>query len=459
MTLLAPAVAHGGEATLWACHGPGGQALGTGVLTPVTTGDGVTSTFGSGCDAPVSALGQGGIRAALPTPAAAGSSAAWTLEVPRAVTLTGVTATRRTAGFGSTPLPDSGLRYAATTPDDVIESRSTEAGDGALDGSFATSTSGSSVRFAVTCATPAATPCASPVAVDLGSLGATVSDDQAPRGAVGGIVSPAVGTLNLALRATDAGLGLAEARVLLDGGLVSVMDLGGAACAELSPTDSTVDLRAGATCPESVTDLTIPVDTTTLADGDHRLEVVVRDAAGNTSTVADEIVRVANTRPVRLSTAVLNLGSGGGSGAPGAGGDPQPGTGGGTGGAGGTGGSPGTVTCARPRLTMALSQKPLRRSRGVAVLRRNERYRFTGRLTCVVGGRRVSAPQDTVVEILNTIGRRTVRKSGTTVRRSGRVTAILAYPSSRLIRFRFRSADGSVAQVSIRIIVSRRGGA
>lgn len=454
--LLAPAAAHGGQATLWTCHGPGGQALGAAALTPSTAGDGVTATFGSGCDAPVSALGQGGVRASLPSASAAGSSAAWTLDIPRAVTLTGVTATRRTAGFGSTPLPDSGLRYAATTPDDVIESRSTDAGDGALDGSFATSTSGTSVRFAVTCTTPAATPCPAPVAVELGSLGATVTDDQPPRGAVGGIVSPAVGTLNLALRASDAGLGLADARILLDGRLVSVMDLAGAACAELSPTDSTVDVRAGATCPESVTDLTMPVDTTALADGDHRLEVVVRDVAGNAVTVADETIRVTNTRPIRSSTAVLNLGSGG-TGTPGAGGGSGPG--GGTGGAGGTPGAPGTVACPQPRLTMALRQRPLRRSRGMAVVRRGERYRFTGRLTCLVSGRRVSAPRGTVVEILNTLGRRTIVKSGATVRSRGEVTAILAYRSSRLIRFRFRSADGSVAQVSIRIIVSRRGGA
>lgn len=455
--VFAPAAAHAGQATLWACHGPGGQALGTIGLTPAATGDGVTSTFGSGCDAPVSALGQGGVRAALPAPAAAGSSAAWSLEVPRAVTLTGVAATRRTAGFGSTPLPDSGLRYAATTPTDLIESRSTEAGDGALDGSFATSTSGTSVRFAVTCAPPAVSPCTAPVAVELGSLGATVTDDQPPRGAVGGIVSPAVGTLNLALRASDAGLGLAEARVLVDGTLVSVVDIGGATCAELSPTDTTVDIAAGATCPESVTDLPMAVDTTTLPDGEHRLEVIVRDVSGNAVTVADELIVVANTRRVQSSTAILNLGSGG-TPTGGAGGTP-PGTGGEIGGAGGTPGSPGTVACARPRLTMALSQRPLRRSRGVALVRRNARYRFTGRLTCVVGGRRVSAPQDTVVEILNTIGRRTVRKSGTTVRRSGQITAILAYPSTRLIRFRFRSADGSVAQASIRIIVSRRASA
>lgn len=454
-----PSAAHAGEATLWACHGPGGQALGVAGLAPEAAGDGEAVTFGTGCDAPASALGQGGVRAAMTSEApAAGSVAAWTLELPADVALTGLRATRRTTGFGGAPVPGGGLRYAATTTGGTIEAHSVEDGTNVpLDGTLVTGASGAAIRFAVACMPMLAGSCsgpgATPTAVDIGAIGAVVRDDAPPAGAVGGIVSPAAGTLSLSLRATDAGLGLAEARVLVDGQLVAVTDIGGAACAELSPVDTTIDVRAGAACPARADDVPLAVATTGLPDGEHRLQVLVRDVAGNTTAAADEMIVVANTRPTRSASAVLDLG-GGGSVPASTGGTGT--SGGGATGAGETGGRPGTVACARPRLTMALRQRPLRRSRGIPVLRRGGRYRFSGRLTCVVGGRRVSAPRDTVVEILNVIGRRTLRKSGTTVRARGEVTAILAYRSSRLIRFRFRSADGNVAQVSIRIVVSRR---
>src|SRR5436305_1906312 len=52
--------------------------------------------------------------------------------------------------------------------------------------------------------------------------------------------------------------------------------------------------------------------------------------------------------------------------------------------------------CAKPRLSVMLSSRPLHTTRGVPVLRANHAYRFTGRLTCVIGGRRASAPRGTV---------------------------------------------------------------
>lgn len=193
------------------------------------------------------------------------------------------------------------------------------------------------------------------MSVELGAIGLQVTDDEAPRGAVGGLSSPAAGTLPLAVRITDAGLGLGDVRLVVDGAVASVVDLGGAGCADLSPGDEAADLQAGVTCPTSVTDVPLPFDTTTVPDGPHRIEVVARDVAGNRTTIADETLTVRNTRPVRSSTAVLNLGGGGSS----------PGTGGESGdtvgaGATGFGGGPGTVACASPRLTMRLAQKPLR---------------------------------------------------------------------------------------------------
>ena len=105
---------------------------------------------------------------------------------------------------------------------------------------------------------------------------------------------------------------------------------------------------------------------------------------------------------------------------------------------------------------MTLSQKPMRVSRGVAVLQYGKRYRFRGRLTCVINGRRVSAPKRARVDIFNTVGKKTVEKAGTTVRDKGNLTVILSYKSSRLIRFRFTSSTGQRSQVSIRIKVEKK---
>ena len=68
---------------------------------------------------------------------------------------------------------------------------------------------------------------------------------------------------------------------------------------------------------------------------------------------------------------------------------------------------------------------------GVPVLQYGKRYRFNGRLTCVVNGKRRSAPKRTRVDMLNKVGKKTVEKAGTTIRRQGPPQVILAYPSSR----------------------------
>ena len=105
---------------------------------------------------------------------------------------------------------------------------------------------------------------------------------------------------------------------------------------------------------------------------------------------------------------------------------------------------------------MILAQKPLRVSKGRPVLRAIARYRFTGRLTCVINGRRRSAPKRARIDLLNTIGKRTIEKSGSTVRTKGAFQIILAYPSSRLLTFRFTNSDGQRSQVRIRVVVQKK---
>jgi hypothetical protein len=48
-----------------------------------------------------------------------------------------------------------------------------------------------------------------------------------------------------------------------------------------------------------------------------------------------------------------------------------------------------------------------------------------------------------------------VRKGGTTVRSKGKITLILAYPTSRAIEFRYSNADGKTSKVRIRVLVSK----
>jgi hypothetical protein len=153
---------------------------------------------------------------------------------------------------------------------------------------------------------------------------------------------------------------------------------------------------------------------------------------------------------------VLTLGTAGTTASDGGGGG---GTGGGAGlvgGAGGIGSASGGrgPTCLAPRLSMFLKDKPLRIAKGVPVLRRNGRYRYSGTLTCAVGRRRVHAPAGVVIALRNQVGKRTYRKNGVATRSDGGVSIILAYPTSRVLEFRYTSVDGTTTRVRLRIAVA-----
>ncbi|MEV4418688.1 hypothetical protein AB0L40_01775 [Patulibacter sp. NPDC049589] len=292
------------------------------------------------------------------------------------------------------------------------------------------------------------------------SASAAVADTEAPRGAVGGVVSPASGTLPLTVRATDAGVGLARVEATIDGTVVASTALGGAGCQVLPPAAPAIAPPLGG-CPAEVADLTLPVPTTAFADGPHRLQVTVTDAAGNGATLVDQALQIDNTPRSQQTSAQLTLSSGGTPDAPGGSTSPPDGSALGPAGSGGTGGAgtppPGRrPACAAPRLSVFLRTKPLRTTKGGApVVRRNVHYRYTGTLTCAVGTRRVRAPAGLRVALFSIVGKRTVRKHGVTTRSKGSLSAALAYPSSRVVLFRYTSGDGTRARVRIRIAVAR----
>ena len=61
-----------------------------------------------------------------------------------------------------------------------------------------------------------------------------------------------------------------------------------------------------------------------------------------------------------------------------------------------------------------------------------------------------------VAQGLNTIGKRTVRKGGATVRANGAITLILSYKSSRTLVFRYTNPDGRRTQVKLKIKVVKK---
>jgi hypothetical protein len=109
--------------------------------------------------------------------------------------------------------------------------------------------------------------------------------------------------------------------------------------------------------------------------------------------------------------------------------------------------------CENPHLTASVSH-PLRRTKGVAILRRGKAYRYTGRLTCGAAG--TPAPAGTVVEVLNLVGQDALAaQPGVVVGAGGKIDTLLRFSSKRTVIFRF-SADGETAEAKVRIAVARR---
>jgi hypothetical protein len=262
----------------------------------------------------------------------------------------------------------------------------------------------------------------------LGLAPAARADAGSPTGQVeSGFHSPVLGSLDLVVsgHATD-GATLGNAAILLNGAPAA----GSALCPAAQPCTDT----AGAGVPLSL-------DTTRYADGLYHLTVTVADSNGASSTVYDfPNFEIWNHRPTGSSSATLIIGSG--VPAP----PPQVNPGGGV-----LGASAGS--CVKPKLSMRLSQKPLRIRKGVPVLVKGKRYRFTGRLTCLVDKKRVSAPKRTRIELRQIVHGKSHLKGRGTVGSHGKLVVRFSVPSSRTLEFRFTTADKKVSRVRIKVRV------
>ncbi|HEX5618005.1 MAG TPA: hypothetical protein VFX51_06270 [Solirubrobacteraceae bacterium] len=264
---------------------------------------------------------------------------------------------------------------------------------------------------------------------------AAVVDTNAPTGAVGGVRSQASGVLTLTVLAVDDGLGLSRAAAALDGVALADAPFGDGTCVEAP------DEAAGTGCP-AVSTATLDVPTAGFADGPHELTVTVRDAALNVATLVRQSVTVANTPPKDTSTVTVSVGSGkirapSGSGPGGGPVGPQEGS------------------CTSPRLEIFLASRPLRIRKGLPVLAAGHKYRWRGKLTCRIDGKRRPAPRGTVVQLRSIIGGRIVSTRKLKVGRRGKLSVRLALRSSRVLVFRFAAADGDVVRVRMRVRVVR----
>ena len=422
---------------MWACHDRNGA--------PVNDlGDQAAPTDADkGCanDDPAFTTFADGLRTSL----AESNDSSWLFHVPPSVSLQQLTIYRQTTELGA------GQHYELRTSRGVLESR--EAGQAPLNGGtdfmpVAPATDlGDWVRFRLYCDAGCQQPANGSAGADISAIALKVSDATLPSFAVGGTSSPIAGPLAMDIQATDTGSGLRSASAELASGLGSRSVSGnfevGAGCGDLTPATEAVDMSLNAKCAD-VAALPLSLNTVGMTDGDYTLTVRVTDWAGNVRESTQPIT-VLNTRPINTPTQTLSIGTTG---------ITQQGTTN-TGGSGGVAGAS-AQQCRSPRLSVFLAQKPLRVSRNTPVLKRGKRYRFSGRLTCVVNNRRRSAPKRTRIDILNKVGRKTIEKPGTTIKGRGGLSVILAYRSSRLITFRFTNSDGQRSQVRIRVRVARR---
>jgi hypothetical protein len=127
-----------------------------------------------------------------------------------------------------------------------------------------------------------------------------LTDVAAPAGfATGGELAgagPVRGVGSLAFHATDEGGGVYRVALAVDGVEVAreVVDDDGGSCADVEPANADAyEFGAPQPCPLAV-DGSIKLDTATLADGSHAVEVTVEDAAGNAHVVFDGSVQTHN---------------------------------------------------------------------------------------------------------------------------------------------------------------------
>ncbi|MDA0163298.1 hypothetical protein OM076_23690 [Solirubrobacter ginsenosidimutans] len=277
----APASARASDVMLWACHGPDGRPLPVSYDASQSAGASVTLTSSQPCQTAADTIRLGFQNTSPPE----GSYASLRFTPPVGSTaIEGVWIGRRVTGPG----------YFARTSNSDLESLD---GAGTLDGVFNKTVGGSWVELGVRCATAGCDMTGS--AVEFRFLALQVRDDLRPVFDVAQIPSYAAGVVNILIDARDGGIGLATATATLGGVPMASVGFGQAFCSELSPGDTTIDLPLNDDCPTAKR-ITLPLDSTLVPDGTHKLEVTVTDGAGNASVRSYDL-KVVNHPPVTVT--------------------------------------------------------------------------------------------------------------------------------------------------------------
>jgi hypothetical protein len=316
-------------------------------------------------------------------------------------------------------------------------------------------TAAASVLVAAAVLAPAPARSTETVPVKPSSASAGAQSSTAATGAVGGVQSPVNEgeTMNLKINASDTDAGLVSAHVSIGASSASV---------SLCPAPASAGGAPIHGCPESVSE--VPLSVGVGGAGAHVLTVTVTDAAGHLSTLVEQTIEV--LAPPKQEGNTLTIGISNGrvgphgellSEEPGQGvlsykeESPPP-------------------VCPSPMLAMRLASRPLGRThQHVPMLWWGRRYRFKGRLTCLDGRRRVSAPNGTTVRVLyerhictRNHHRCVVRSRKLTITvRKGRLKVRLRMVFAGAMVFRYRPSHGESVQVRLQVAVRHmrhRGG-
>ena len=111
------------------------------------------------------------------------------------------------------------------------------------------------------------------------------------------------GTASVTFEASDPGSGIYQALVEVDEKPVgaTMLDSNGGRCADVGQTTDGLPAFLYLQPCARVVSADVPVDTTSLSNGDHHIVVSVTDAAGNRTVVLDRKVEVANALPSATS--------------------------------------------------------------------------------------------------------------------------------------------------------------
>lgn len=270
-------------------------ALPSGAPAPAT----LTSTATAGGEA-VNGCGQAGgvLRVGLagsgPWAAATGGSARY--AAPEDTTIAAFELHRRSSGIATAADGTGRHEFRIAGEGEIVERCVAHEGCAAdVDG--VVSRSGLAWRWLelkAGCTGSVGDECQGPAGVRLELVRArvTLADGAAPvvSGIRGSLPEPGAkrGAVSVSFDAADRGGGLYRLITLVDGAVTEVrgLDQGPGTCADADPTDADpYAFAARVPCPLALTGLTATIDTTRLADGPHRVQVLVEDAAGHRTPV------------------------------------------------------------------------------------------------------------------------------------------------------------------------------